>query len=265
MKTNAIVRVILYSILILLLVSVLIAGISVDLFTFRTHSGSSEISEGETVALDASGISQLEIDWAAGSITIRTADTDQISFYESGNITEKYTMSYSQNNGTLSIAFARSSVTVGFGSIPGKDLTITVPQDWVCQELELDAASVDVNVDGLTVQELTLDGAAAELTFNGSLDRLDIDGASVELDIHCTTRPSSIDIDGASCEMMLYLPEECGFQVQMDGLSCSFRSDLDFQRGNDDYMYGDRHCKVNVDGMSCSVTINHAPAAAEVE
>lgn len=270
MKRNATARIILYSLLILILTGILVIGIGVDLYGFlpgfseaagRVEGG--DISE--AISLDAAEISSLEIEWAAGSITILTADTDQITFFESGNLTEKYSMVYSLKSGELKIEYAKSSVTFGFGSIPSKDLTITVPRDWVCRELELDAAAVNVTVDGLTVQELKLDGASAELTFNGSVDRMDIDGASVELDIRCTNRPSQIEIDGASCEMRLYLPEECGFLVQMDGLSCSFRSDLEYTKGNGDYMYGDRHCKVAVDGMSCSVSINHVPAITEVE
>lgn len=265
MRSNAIVRIVLYSLLILLLGGILVTGICADLLSFHFFDGSTEQFAGQPISLDPAEISRLSIDWAAGSITIRTADTDQITFYESGEISEKHTMVYSQKNGTLDIAFSRANVTVGIGSIPGKDLTITVPRDWVCQELEFDAASVDVTVEGLTVQELKLDGASAELSFNGSVDRMDIDGASVELDVLATNRPSQIDIDGASCEMKLYLPEECGFLVQMDGLSCSL--DLYGQRvtKSGDYMSGDKHCKIYVDGMSCSVTINRAPTAAEVE
>ena len=252
MKTNAIVRIVLYSVIALLLLGILVIGLMVDSYTFKTEAGSYQTNEASVVAGDVSGIS---IDWAAGSITIIAADTDQITFRESGEISEKYTMVYSLKNGELSIDYSRSSVSIGFGSIPSKDLTITVPKDWVCRELELDGAALEVNVDGLTVQDFDIDGAANEVTFTGSLGNLECDGASCELKLNCTTNPKKIELDGASVSLELYLPEDCGFLVQMDGLGCSFRSDLDYTGSNGDYMYGDRYCQVYVDGLSCSVTI----------
>ena len=265
MKSNAIARIILYSLLILLLVGILCVGLFADLFTIHGGSVTTTASTtGKTVSVNASGVSRIQIDWAAGAITMVTADTDTISFSESGEITEKYTMTHNLKDGTLEIDYAKSSVTVGIGSIPSKDLTITVPQDWVCQELELDGAALEVNIDGLTVQEFDIDGAANEIRFTGSLDTLECDGAACELTLNCLEKPRKIDLDGASVEMDLYLPQDCGFLVQMDGLGCSFRSDLDYTGGNGDYSYGDHYCQINADGLSCSITINHTPQVEEV-
>lgn len=265
MKSNAIARIVLYSLLILLLVGVLCVGLFADLFTI--HGGSvttTSTTSGETVSLNASEVSKIKIDWAAGDITIVTADTDTISFCESGEISEKYTMTYACKDGTLEIDYAKSSVTVGFGSIPSKDLTITVPQDWVCQELELDGAALEVEINGLTVREFDIDGASNEITFTGSFEILECDGAACELTLNCLEKPQKIDLDGASVEMTLCLPEDCGFLVQMDGLGCSFHSGAHSVNSSGNYMYGDEYCKVYADGLSCSITINHAPQTAEV-
>lgn len=254
MKTNAIVRIIIYAVIILLLSTILVTVICADFFSFQ---GIGETVEGSSYTANVSDVTSLDIDWAAGSITIVTADTDQITVAESGEITEKYTMVCTEKNGKLTVEFTKSNVTVGIGSIPAKDLTITVPRDWTCSELELDAAAVEVNIDGLTVDALSLDGAAAELRFNGSVNYMDIDGASMEMDLVCANRPVKIDIDGASCVLDLTLPEDCGFLVQINGLGCSFSADADYTRGNGDYFYGDRACQICADGLSCQVTIQY--------
>lgn len=252
MRTNAIIRIILFSLVIVLLLAILVVGIGFDQFMFR---GTGTVANEASVS--AADVSDLHINWAAGSITIQTGETDQITFQETGEITEKTAMVYSLTGSTLSIDFAKSSHVIGFGNLPSKDLIITVPADWLCRELELDAASVNVNVIGLTVESVDLDGAAMKFRFDGSIYALDCDGASCEINVVTATNPHSIDIDGASCELALTLPADCGFLVQMDGLGCSFESNADYQTSDGSYMYGDRYCKVNADGLSCQVDIRN--------
>lgn len=263
MRSNAIARIVLYSLLILLLLGILVTFLCFDLLSLNTDSG--KVVAGEGVSLDAAEVSWLELDWAAGSITILTADTDQITFSESGEIAGKYSMVYRLEDGVLSIDYAKGSVTFGFGNIPRKDLTITVPRDWVCKGLELDGAALEVAIDGLTVIDFEIDGAANEISFTGAFQELSCDGAACELTVNCLEKPGSIYLDGASIELNLYLPDECGFLVQMSGPGCSFRSDLAYTGGNGDYLYGDRRCKIYADGLSCAVTVNQAPAVMEIK
>lgn len=259
MRSNAITRIILYAIIIVLLVTLLVVLLFGDFTGFGVESG--ELNESHAV-FNTSSVKELEIDWAAGSITIQPGDTDQIVVSESGYFSERYIMVCKEKNGTLSIDHSKPGFW--FGSAPSKDLTITVPANWVCKEIELDGAALEITMNGLTVGSLDIDGASNEITFNGALDSLDCDGASCELDMTFVNKPRSIDLDGASVDVTLYLPEDCGFFVQMDGLSCSFHSDLDYTSSNSDYFYGNRDCQISADGFSCSLTINHTPQATEV-
>ena len=255
MKTNAIVRIVIYALVILLLLAILCAGLGLG--TFYISLGSENYITGEG-SVAASEVSRLELDWAAGSIRIVTADTDQITFTESGYAEENQRMVYSQNGGTLKISYSKTTVAIGFVSIPSKDLTITVPEDWVCQELELDGASLEVEISGLTVTKLDIDGASNTIRFTGSVNTLECDGAACEMAITCTDRPRTIDMDGAACQLELTLPKDCGFRVEMDGLSCDFRSDLAYTIANDCQIYGDEYCRINADGISCEITIHSA-------
>lgn len=252
MKTNAVVRIVIYSLVILFLLAILCAGLGFGMFAINLGSGTEITGEG---SVSAAGITNLEIDWAAGSITILTADTDQITFTESGYAGENQRMVYSQKGNTLKISFSNTITVFGFGTGPSKDLTVTVPESWVCQELEIDGADLDVLIDGLTVNSIELDGAAMELDFNGSVSRLTCDGAACELKVRTAATPESIDVDGAACNMELSLPSDSGFLARMNGLGCYFKSTFDYTVSNRDYLHGDGSCQINVDGLGCNLTI----------
>lgn len=252
MKANAIARIVIYSIIILLLVGILATCLGLGTLTFDLglRDGTAVVGE---VSLSAADVRNLEIDWAAGSVRIETADTSEITFSDNG--TDSCPMSYYLDGDTLRLAYSKGQIQIGFVSTPNKDLSVTVPKDWVCEELEINAASVEVDIVDLTVTELDLDGAANEVRFSGSVEKLNCDGASCDLLLLCTTNPSQIDIDGASCSLDLALPYGCGFRAKLDGLSCDFDSDLDYKTSDGNYYYGDEHCKIDVDGVSCDVTV----------
>ena len=260
MKRNSIARIVIYSLVILMLTGILLVGIVGNGFTFTFEIGSSSgtVTSGET-SLDAAKIQNIEIDWAAGSVIIRSGDVSQIALSETGD-DSKYKMTYAIHGNTLSLDYSSKTIGIGFGnfSIPAKDLVITVPRDWACKDLEINGASLDITVEDLEVQTLDLDGASCNLRFSGSAETVEIDGASADIELHCTNPVSDIRVDGASCDLELTLPEGCGFFVEMDGLSCSFRSDLDYSTGDGSYFRGDRHCRISVDGLSCDVYIRES-------
>lgn len=253
MKTSAIIRIVLYTLVIIMLLGILLAGLGIETFMFHTNSGG-EMNTGSG-SVDADGITSLNIDWAAGSITIQTGNVQQITFTESGQFEDRYAMVYEEKNGTLSLQYAKPPVSIGLNSTPSKDLIITVPKDWNCEELNLDGAALEINISGISVEELSINGAAFEISFNGALDRLSCDGAACQMEIVCTNRPQEIDLDGAACSLELTIPEDCGFLVQMDGLSCDFDADVEYASSKDSYAFGDKHCQIDVDGLSCEITI----------
>lgn len=253
MKTNAIIRIVLYSILALVLTGILLVALGINGFTFQTQSGSTV--QGEAV-IDTANIKDLDIDWAGGSITIQAADTDSITISESGNFDEKYAMVYQVKGKTLSIDYSKTS-TISIGSSPSKDLTITVPSDWVCGAIDIDGADMDIQIKGFEVNEIDLDGADLELSFEGILSNLDCDGAACALDITCWNAPDEINIDGADCEIELTLPESCGFRAEMEGLGCTFSSDAATQNRDGCYVYGNEHCQIAADGLDCELRISH--------
>lgn len=275
MKRNAIVRIVLFSILALSLVGVLIGGIA-----FKRYTAPGIIVRGTTEApvvsrnhFNAEEIDRLNIDWAAGKIVILPVEGSEIAVTEE-LLGEEDEMVLKLDGSTLYVEYSENAVSLNFGSINKKNLYITVPQDWVCKELDIDAASATVQAERLTIQkaasstasgdhtfrdckveQLTLETVSGNLDYSGTLDKLDFGGVSAQADVVLTNFPKSIDVETVSGDVNLTLPKECGFTLEKDSVSGHFSSELETRKENGKYVYGDGQCKIDVEGVSASITI----------
>ncbi len=266
-----VIRMILYALAIILLLTVLCVGI------FNTVGTSDVGTESSAGAVDASIVKEIHIDWASGSIVVQPGDTTEITFSETYSGGNYQPMSWKQVGEELTIQHSPSSVNFfGFGVNidSGKDLVITVPRDWNCRELELDVASANVEIKDMTIAELSFDGASGtcnmencavteldidtasgDVIFSGTLNTLDFDGASSSFIAVLSNTPASLDMDAASGDLDITLPEDCGFTAEIDALSGDFVSDFPTITRNGCHIYGDGRCRITVDGMSGDVTV----------
>lgn len=279
MKTNAIIRIALFTLGILILSTVLLAGLGVWSFGFTKKvevNHSSEISQAQMVSADPLVIQNIKIQWAAGNITIqRSDDVLEIQVAES-DVDEKDRMSCKISGSTLTIQYEKSSQNlINFGTTTvAKDLVITVPSNWICNQLDIEAAAANVDIKNMTIDELDFDGASGlcnlenctvskldvdaasgDLTFSGALNTLEFDGASADCTLILTQCPRSINLSGMSGELDIILPSDCGFTVSFEGLSSDFSTDFQTTSRNGSHYYGDGSCEIEVEAMSGSVTI----------
>lgn len=286
MKRNAIVRIVVFSLLTVILIGILAVGLLADHFAFRDGNwGVSEI--GGTVssvgAVDAGTVSEIHIDWASGNIRIQPGDTDTISFEESEVSKENHRMVWKHSGSKLTLQFSKDGVfSTGFGTniTISKDLVITVPKNWICSELSFDVASADVEIVDLTitdvdfdgasgkceflnctVDELSVDTASGNIHFSGTLNEMDCDAASADCKIEVSNVPSRIDLDSASGDLELTLPENAGFRLNLSTLSGDFNSEFPTTMSGGNYVCGDGKCRIEMDAMSGKVTIRKAQAA----
>ncbi len=282
MKTNAIIRIALCTLGILILSAILFVGVFYQRFSFE-FSFQESVHHNDSLSSDAyitdpSQIQNIQIEWAAGNITIEPNDDAEYIRVMESECEEKYRMICKESGNTLTIQFCKSSNNViSFGtSIDAKDLVIQVPSDWICRNLEIDVAAADVDIANMTISTLSFDGASGmcnlencsvseldvdvasgDLTFSGVLDTLDFDGASADCTLILSECPSHIDLDGMSGELDITLPSDCGFTVTAEGLSSSFSTDFQTISRNGSHIHGDGHCKIEVDAMSGSVAIHN--------
>lgn len=276
MKRNAIFRIILFSFLAVVLVGVLISGIALKKYQMpgivvRKSFDAPEVSGNK---FNAGEIDRLKIEWAAGSIVLVPVEGNKISITEE-LLGGDESMVLKKDGSTLYVQYCEGAVGIPFGSGSlKKNLYITVPQDWECKELEIDAASATVQGEYLTIRELAsstasgthtftncqvgtlkMETVSGDLNFTGTLEKLDFNGVSAQLDLALTNAPKSIELESVSGDLNLTLPESCGFTVDKDTVSGRFSSELPTTEQNGKIVYADGHCEIEVEGVSASVHI----------
>lgn len=289
MKRNAIVRIVLCSIALVILLGMLGIGIGIrmymidfavegssDGYSVVTKTPTPVVESDDTVStrLDADGIREIEIDWAAGCITILPQEgATQITVIEPKQTQEKYQMHCRQAGSKLSIEFWQEDIFIHSTDI-SKDLTITVPADWACDSLEIDTAAASIQTSGLTIRNVEIDSASGicnfencavekfdidtasgNVTFQGTLDRLDFDAASANCHLILNNVPYQIDMDSMSGDLTLNLPEEAGFTMEMDALSGDFTSDFATTMQNGRHVCGNGSCRITLSALSGDIDI----------
>jgi DUF4097 and DUF4098 domain-containing protein YvlB len=246
--------------------------------TFQEGVQSDQSLSPDAYIADPAQIKNIEIEWAAGYITIEpNDDLEYIRVMESEG-DEKYRMVCKESGSTLTIQFCETTRSIiSFGTnIDSKNLVIQVPAGWVCQTLQVEVAAADVdiknmtigmldfdgasgwcNLQNCTVTDLDVDAASGDLYFSGVLDTLDFDGASADCNLILSECPSHIELDGMSGNLDITLPSDCGFAVSTKGLNSSFTTDFQTISRDGTHYHGDGSCKIEVDAMSGEVSIHN--------
>lgn len=290
MKTNALVRIVLFSLLIVILLGILMAGIGRNFFSSRrysiqTDSPSTDITEPDSTARQAvsfspEGLRSIKIDWAAGSIVVEPTDGSEIQIFESAAQGSE-PMAVKQSGSELKIAFSENTSLVSLGKNLKKDLHIALPRDWKCSKLEVDAASatvslrelscgeVDINIASgrcdmtdCAIGSIDMESASGDLSFSGQLEELDFEGVSARADISVFSIPRRISMESVSGDVTLTLPRDCGFRVKQDSISGGFQCDFETTKEDGCHVFGDGSCRIDVSGVSARLTIrSHAEDA----
>ena len=279
MKSNAIIRIILFSLAILVLGSILCVALLGDVFMFRTESHHGDLplaSDSSTTqsAIGASDVLNIDIDWATGSITIQPAEnTDLITVQETGD--KNRPMRLRLENHTLEIDFTEDEkIGIGLNDYKSKDLVITVPVGWICASLDIDAASAKVSVQDMTIDNVDFDGASGDCIFtnctvgqyevdtasgnihySGHVDHFECDAVSADCTLELCNNPSSIRVDSLSGDLELTLPQDCGFSCDVGTMSGSFHTDFDCSQNGKIHTYGDGSCQIQLNALSGNVNI----------
>lgn len=281
MKRNPIFRILFYSLIIIILVGILLAGINFKSFPLlpRAESNSASRISAETVeadwyslALPAEEIRSLEIDWPAGGITIEYADTEEICI--SADVPEDNRIGVKHSGSKLSIDQENKDKLISFGGAEAYELLIFLPMDFPLKELGIETASARVtlrnllcdtaeietvsggcHVEDCLIENLELSTVSGDLTFSGQLKRLDSEAVSAKTEITLENAPREINIETISGNVTLDLPQDCGFRLHQDTLSGKFESDVTTTEKNGRLVYGDGGCNIDLSAISANLTL----------
>lgn len=294
MRKSALVRLILFAILAVVLVGILLAGIGFKFFSFtnakyeKLEAAVQPVSGGTENVIQGipASIDDIRVSWVSGSITLDTADISEITVTETGKDIGEHTMVLQHSDSQLKILYQDEDHNVlsslfKTGGLPEKDLFITVPTGWKGKVLVVDSVSTLLAVNNVEIEEAKVNGASGDsifrdcrigklkmenatcdLSFDGCLRELKLEGVSAAANVILLNNPDSIQVESVSSELNLTLPEDCGFTVKKDGLGGSFSSDFDTKADKNNHVHGDGHCIIDLDGVSPSVKIQNSHKAA---
>lgn len=283
MKTSAIIRIVIYSLILVLLAGLLGIGLGVwdfglgHLFSFGyTYPNSSSYQAGGS-SVSAQGITELEITWVAGSVNIQVTEGDSITFRESPTVSEDNQLQYLVSGNRLILQYRKSG---GFwGSIPAKDLTLEIPRSVLgrlnlvdidttsasltvhnleAQILEIDNVSGQVTLENCSLYSMDLDTTSGDLTFTGQAQDVSIDTVSGDARLDLQAVPSSLEFDSTSGDCEITLPKDASFSAEQDSVSGDFTSGFPMSKHGDTYSTGSGGGSFSFDTVSGDVSIQPA-------
>lgn len=283
MKTSAIIRIVVYALVFIILLGILLSGIVAGellskLSIGTTHANGSIERVG---SVTASEIRELDIEWVAGSITIQTGDTDEITFSENGGLDDSDKMVWKQSGNMLSIQFCKPKLFFGFNfgihSNYSKDLVITIPDDWQAWELNIDSVSAKIDISNLNTERLYLTNVSGPCTltnciatdvevetvsgrvdYSGSLLTLNLGSVSADCKLELDAGARDINMECVSGDLTLYLPEAQGFTAKIDGVSGDITTDFATTTSGGTHTYGDGSCSIECECVSGDIIIRKA-------
>ena len=278
----AVIRIVLLGLLALVLSAILLGScLAVDIFDgtiqeFFTQTPQEGAVSSSSGVVPASQVKDIRIQWVSGSITVVPGDVTDIRFSETGSFSEKDRMVWKQSGASLVIQFCKGNISlIGNNISVSKDLTVTVPRDWICRDMEIDSVSAQIQVSELratevelvnvsgsclftqcSVDDFSMETVSGKVRYEGTLRELDMDTVSANCTAVLFETPEKVDMDAVSGDLELILPEDAGFTLDLDSVSGDFTSEFATTASKERHTCGDGSCKISADSVSGNIYIN---------
>lgn len=220
-KKSAVIRIVCYSVVVILLAVLLIMGISGrwnnGFFSFNLIGGSyysdADKYQAGSAEIDGNAVTDLDVDWMDGQVNIEVYDgnTVKISEKSSKKLEEKEQLHYYNKNGRLMIQYRESSRKVlNFGGYDyNKELTIKIPAK-TAEEMGyigVDTVSSDIRITGISGDKFNIDTTSGSVELNRckasqifvdtTSGDLSCTGVSAEKEFNADTVSGKIDVEGS--------------------------------------------------------------------
>lgn len=299
-KNSSILKIVLWSVVALILINILLIGIGFGSFTFgiNKYPNASKYTAGSG-EIDAGNLSEIEINWIEGNVSIESYDGDTVHFYEESRkeLDEKNMLHYYNDNGRLIIQYEKPNTSIfSFGKYNyDKHLTVQVPEEMTnLKTLNLDLVSSDSYVTGINVKYLDIENISGSVSLkdievseldietvsgsidsdniivkkhadiettsgsaklSGSVNRINFDSTSGDLDLLSDVCPDEIDTDTISGDINITIPNNEGFTYSYDGLSGDINCEFDIIKNNDEAVHGNGKSEFSFDSISGDINI----------
>lgn len=263
--TKGIVKIILFSLLAVVLIGILFFALRFDGELPSFFGSGTSYADPESYTIGGGSVqgklSHVKVYWVGGTVDIRPYDGDEIVLKETGADSEKEQLRYRLQDGTLTVQYCKSGFHWNITAHKSLELLIPQAQAAALLSVEIDTASADLTVQGVTAQCFDLDTASGELravgctfpsfeadaasgdctlenctvgsfemdaasgraTLTGSVETVEFDSASGDLRITSSIVPHRIEVSTASGKTELTLPKDAEFTAELDAASGDLR------------------------------------------
>ena len=250
MKRNAIARIIIWSMVAVLLTSLLVVGISSSPSSFFTGDWSFGII-GETYKNSAlynvgggtvtDEFQSIKVNWTNGKINIEAYDGEDTVISETEVAEKENKLRWRVEDGVLKIQQMAAGMRFGLKQTPKKTLTVKIPSnvaeglkavtsDSVSAEvtitgisasdkIEIDTVSGGANLKNIKTEKLDIDTVSGNIKAAGEFTELESDSVSGDVTVSSATPLKKLDCDSTSGNIRLTIPKDSGFTLKADTVS----------------------------------------------
>jgi DUF4097 and DUF4098 domain-containing protein YvlB len=259
--------------IVVILVGVLLHGMDWNGFHFDWDLGDDAQIVTGTASVEPSSIKHIRIEWIDGTVEIRGADQEHITFSETNG--EKECMVYAFKGDTLVIRYSKDSIKLGINiTTPNKHLTVHVPMDWIAEGIEISAVSSNVTVELPEVQETKIETVSGNIDiryerskeisfstvsghagFTGNCEELDCESVSGNCKVALWGNAKEIQMESISGDLEITLDDQFGFTAQLDSVSGRISSDFSANVSDQTHTYGDGSIRIEAETVSGGIRI----------
>ena len=250
MKRNAIARIIIWSLVSVLLTSLLVVGISSSPSSFFTGDWSSGIigvTYKNSARYNVGGgtvtdeFHSIKVNWTNGKINIEAYDGEDTVISETEVAEKENKLRWRVEDGVLKIQQMAAGMRFGLKQTPKKTLTVKIPSNVVeglkavtsdsvsaevtitgisaSDKIEIDTVSGGENLKNIKTEKLDIDTVRGSIKAAGEFTELESDSVSGDVTISTATPLKKLDCDSTSGNISLTIPKDSGFTLKADTVS----------------------------------------------
>lgn len=250
MKRNAIARIIIWSLVAVLLTSLLVVGISSSPSSFFTGDwslGGIGVTYKNSALYNVGGgtvtdeFQSIKVNWTNGKINIEAYDGEDTVISETEVAEKENKLRWRVEDGVLKIQQMAAGMRFGLKKTPKKTLTVKIPSnvaeglkavtsDSVSAEvtitgisasdkIEIDTVSGGADLKNIKTEKLDIDTVSGSIKAAGEFTELESDSVSGDVTVSSATPLKKLDCDSTSGNIRLTIPKNSGFTLKADTVS----------------------------------------------
>ena len=207
----------------------------------------------------ASDVSELNIDWVSGTVTIEAYDGTEVAISETTEdaLTDSTTMHYFlESDGTLNIRFGIPGMKAQGENLPDKNLLVRVPRTLRLDEVEMNGLGRSIQMDSVRCSTLEMNSVSRQITLNEcEIKDIEVNSVSTNVEATFSKMPEDIELNTVSGSTLLYVPEDAGITLEYNGLVSNFYSELPVARKGKNKVIGNGACEIECNSVSGELAI----------